>query len=52
MPMKSIKSKQYYVGAANKWIEYEMEKSKLNMLNLPSAEYEKRLRALVNRLGI
>ena len=34
------------------WQEYEREKEKLRKLDLPYAEYERRLREIAERLGI
>ena len=35
-----------------KWVVYEKEKAKLEALNLPHEEYERRLRELAKRLKI
>ncbi len=36
----------------NKFTQYETEKAKLEMLNLPYEEYERRLRELARKLRI
>ena len=36
----------------SQWTEYEHEKAKLRELDLPYAEYERRLREIAERLGL
>lgn len=36
----------------DKWQEYEAEKKKLQEMALPPEEYERRLAALLDRLGL